>query len=172
MKMKLGTRPLGMGMGMGMALLSLALVAGCGPSTAGQMKTNPVKGKVTLNGAPIAGAQITFFPLDKGVPAALGVSDAEGNYVLQTYAPNDGAVAGNYKVLVTKSAPSSGPAEVAHDPTGAGGLAGPPASHSGPKGGAGAGGGSALPEKYSKSDTSPLSTSVKEGENTYDIQMN
>lgn len=157
-----------------LSLLSLvAVFVGCGPSTAGQMRTQKVTGKVTMGGAPVAGATVTFSPLDNGNPAAMGVSDAQGMYTLTTYTAGDGAVAGEYKVMVSKSAPSStGPGEVAHDPTGAGGGPSAP-SHSGPQGGGGASGsGSILPEKYAMLDTTPLMQTVTEGENNINLELN
>lgn len=151
------------------ALLSLVLVSGCGPSTAGQLPTNKVTGTVTMNGAPVPGATVTFSPTEKGIPAAIGMTDGQGVYTLTTYQPGDGAVEGNYKVTVTKFVASAAPAEASHDPTGASGASGAP-QHSGPRGGA-SGGGSALPDKFAKADSSPFLMTVKKGDNDFPLDL-
>ena len=76
----------------------LIMVAGCGakyPATA------PVVGVVTYNGSPLDGAQITFFG-EQGRPAT-GVADGQGRFRLMTFAPGDGALPGEYAVVITKS---------------------------------------------------------------------
>ncbi|MGN6544923.1 MAG: hypothetical protein ACTHK7_07725 [Aureliella sp.] len=130
------------------------------------MSTNKVTGKVTMGGAPVPGATVTFSPITQGNPPALGVTDTQGVYTLTTYDSGDGAVAGEYKIMVSKSAPSAAPAEPQHDPTGQSVPASP--QHSGPRGAA-AGPSSLLPEKYSRADTTPISKTVKEGDNTIDV---
>jgi hypothetical protein len=126
-----------------------------------------------MGGAPVPGATVTFAPLDDSKPAAMGVTDPQGVYSLRTYSPGDGAVAGEYKILVNKSSggSSSGPGEMSHDPTGEGGGPTAPQQHGGPSGGGG-GGGSLLPEKYANIDTTTLMKSVSEGENTIDLELN
>jgi hypothetical protein len=76
----------------------LALVqTGCGGPA-------EVKGHVTLDGKPVSGATVLFVP-EPGSSArpASGLTDGEGNFRLTTYRPNDGAVPGTYKIVVTKS---------------------------------------------------------------------
>ena len=146
----------------------VALTAGC-PGSAGGLPTHKVTGAVTMNGAPVIGATVTFVPQKKGIPAAIGMTDAQGNYTLQTYAPGDGAVEGDFKVTVTKYVAAAAPAEASHDPTGATGASGTP-SHGGPKN-AGSTGGSALPEKFSKADSSPFMVTVAKGDNTFDLDL-
>jgi hypothetical protein len=76
------------------ALLFLTLgVAACnrGPQMA------PVTGVVLLNGQPVEGAAVLFTPEAGGRPAD-GVTDKEGKFTLQTFAPGDGAVIGKHKV--------------------------------------------------------------------------
>jgi hypothetical protein len=79
-------------------LAAAALAAGgCG---SGDRVT--VKGTVTLDGAPLEGANVSFMPEDdKGLPAN-GVTDAEGRFSLGTLKAEDGARPGSYKVTVTK----------------------------------------------------------------------
>lgn len=160
-----------------MARLSLCflvvglLLTGCG-SGGDKVQTNKVKGKVTYNGSPVAGATVTFSPQEKGTPAALGITDAQGVYTLTTYDSGDGAAAGLYKVLVYKVSQAEAPASnaPAHDPTGAGGPSAPPA-HSGSKAGQKKASGSLLPEKYAKVDTTPINKNVVGGDNEINIEL-
>src|SRR5207302_974197 len=91
---------------------------GCG---SGQPKLYKVTGKVTLDGQPLSGATVQFVPADPatGLEIARGSTGSDGVYNLTTYNTNDGAMEGNYKVLVTISPK----AEVASgDSTAPGGL--------------------------------------------------
>ena len=159
-----------------MARLSLCclvvglLLTGCN-SGEGRVQTHKVKGKVTYNGSPVASATVTFAPQEKGTPTAMGITDAQGMYTLTTYDSGDGAGAGLYKVLVYKmdQAAASTPSAPAHDPTGAGPSGAP--SHSGPKGGQKKAGGSLLPEKYMKADTTTLTKNVVGGENEINLEL-
>lgn len=86
-------------------VLAALVVSGCKRGTS--LKTVPVEGTVTFNGAPLTDAVVTFFPLAGEDPPANGTTDAEGKFKLQTYvSPTqilDGAVAGQYRVSVVKS---------------------------------------------------------------------
>ncbi len=88
---------------LGAGMLLALVQAGCGG-------TAEVKGRVTLDGKPVAGATILFVP-EPGSSArpATGFTDAEGNFRLTTFRPNDGAVVGAYKIVVTKSEGVSSP---------------------------------------------------------------
>lgn len=150
----------------------IALVLGCSGASGGASKktTHKVSGKLTMGGAPVAGATITFSPKSKDNPPAMGLSDAAGVYVLTTYDAGDGAVEGDYKVMVYKAAPKADAPANSHNPHGGKSA---PTSHSG--GGAGGapkagGSGSLLPEKYSTSET-PIEKSVKAGTQTIDIEL-
>lgn len=78
------------------ALVCAAL--GCSKTS----KKYPVKGVVKLDGAPVAGATVTFLPDgEKGQPAS-GMTDSQGNFTLSTNNV-DGAMAGNYKVTISKT---------------------------------------------------------------------
>ena len=89
---------------------SLLLLAGCGAGAAvgdgTQQPVYPVAGKITRNGAPVPDAIVTFSPRGLG-PEAYGRTDQEGKFTLTTYAPADGAGAGEYLVLVVKTAPAA-----------------------------------------------------------------
>lgn len=68
----------------------------------------PVRGTITMDGAPVSGATVTFLPIPwdrEGKPAS-GQSDDKGNFTVRTYfnpkySP-DGALPGDYVVVVTK----------------------------------------------------------------------
>ena len=78
-----------------------------------------VTGTVTRNGTPLEGAVVTFSPAEAG-RAASGTTDASGKYTLTTWAKDDGAELGRYRVTITKydsppdqaDAAATGPAEV------------------------------------------------------------
>src|SRR5215470_12572106 len=80
-------------------LVSAAVVAGCGRAKA--VKTT---GVVTLDGQPVDGAEVKFIPVDaaKGMLAS-GVTGSDGKFRLTTTNPNDGAIPGEYIVVVSLS---------------------------------------------------------------------
>jgi hypothetical protein len=101
------------------AALLVGLVAGCTGST--RKKPVKVEGSVLVDGQPMAGVEVTFSPIDGKGMAAQGRTDAAGNFSLTTYSADDGAVPGEYKVLVSKGAataegftppPGAGPKEM------------------------------------------------------------
>ncbi len=68
----------------------------------------PVAGVVTLDGVPVAGAMVSFLRDGgdgKEGRMAYGNTDADGRFRLTTLRPDDGALPGTYRVLVTKSEP-------------------------------------------------------------------
>ena len=79
-----------------MTLLAVVL-AGCGGR-----RVSPVQGVVTLDGEPVAGATVSFLPDGEGGRPATGFTAADGTFRLTTYQTDDGALAGDYRVLVQK----------------------------------------------------------------------
>lgn len=80
------------------------MLVGCGgdPGTERPDRT-PVSGSVSFAGVPVAGAIVVFSPVTTGVgKGATGITDDSGNFVLGTFEKNDGAVPGDYDVLVSK----------------------------------------------------------------------
>ena len=77
-------------------LVSAVLVSGCGRS-----KAVKVSGIVKLDGEPVEGASVEFHPVDpsKGASAS-GRTGSDGRFRLTTKNPNDGAIPGEYKVVV------------------------------------------------------------------------
>lgn len=66
----------------------------------------PVAGKVTLNGAPLVGARITFQPTGGGEnpgPGSIGDTDSQGAYVLRTIHDEPGAVVGHHRVAIVSN---------------------------------------------------------------------
>lgn len=94
-------------------LLGIGL-QGCGGS--GRPKTVPVTGVVTLDGKPIEGANVTFYPdtgesaatggpqkkTDAATRPATGTTDKEGKFTLKTFEEGDGALPGKYRVGIVK----------------------------------------------------------------------
>jgi len=153
-------------------LVGLAIVGCAGGEGAGtRLATHKVSGKVTQGGAPVPGATVTFSPMKNGDPGASGITDAQGMYSLTTYDANDGAVEGDYKVLVTKSAPVASGPSIAHDPTGQTRSPSPSGHGGGGAAAAAAGGGSLLPEKYARASDTPLMKTVAKGDNTHDLEI-
>lgn len=62
----------------------------------------PVEGIVTFNGERVADAFVLFKPVGQG-QAASGTTDANGQFALMTFNPDDGARPGEYVVMVTKT---------------------------------------------------------------------
>lgn len=92
------------------SFLALPLLFGCG----GSSDVGNVHGKVTLDGAPLVGANLEFVP-EKGRPST-GTTDAGGAYTLQ-YSPTEtGAKLGKHTVRITsrtlKEDPKTGKSEV------------------------------------------------------------
>jgi hypothetical protein len=95
---------------LGIFVLALAAVeVGCSGR-----KTVKVEGKVTLDGQPLAGAAVTFIPLDMELlRPAHGVTGSDGYFRLTTFKPNDGAMPGEYKIIVKKEKVEEGPTDFA-----------------------------------------------------------
>jgi hypothetical protein len=83
--------------------LLLTVLLGCGPS--GQVKTYPVKGKVTYAGKPmVGGGSIALIPLaNQEGKTAGGEIKEDGTYELMTYAPGDGSMAGEFRVVINQT---------------------------------------------------------------------
>ena len=114
--------------------------------------THPVRGKVTLEGAPAANAQIIFWSpdlKDKTGAKATRVTDAfveaDGSYSTSTYVANDGLPEGEYRVTVTMREPF-------FDPSGKLGK-------------------NTFPEKYASHATSGLTAKVKSGANEISFDL-
>ena len=83
-----------------LAVVLIAL-AGCGGKS---VETVKVQGTVTYKGQPVKQGDIAFQPVEigEGRPrrAAVGKIDPQGTYSLSTFAPGDGVIPGEYKVVI------------------------------------------------------------------------
>ena len=75
----------------------LVLCCGCGGS-----KTEPVAGVVTLDGEPLPGVQVVFYPVEGDRKNSIGTTDETGAYSLDYTRHDVGAMIGHYKVLISK----------------------------------------------------------------------
>jgi hypothetical protein len=73
--------------------------AGCGKSL------HRVEGTVTLDGAPVDGAMVTFNPTFEGGQSASGRTDSSGKFKLINPTSDKGIMKGQYKVTITKGDP-------------------------------------------------------------------
>ena len=74
----------------------LVVMAGCGQEGP---QIAPVHGRVTLNGKPLAGADVQFQPQDADRPSR-GRTDSEGRYELMYKRGEPGAVVGQHTVRI------------------------------------------------------------------------
>lgn len=88
--------------------LALTLLAGCGESVKPEVipPLEPVSGTVTIDGAPVAGVAVTFFPAGQGAKGnpSTGTTDASGKYSLKHRSGKDGIPAGDYIVIFSRMA--------------------------------------------------------------------
>jgi hypothetical protein len=96
-----------------MVSLGILILAGCGTSEKikNRQPVFPVSGQFTVDGAPAAGAMISFHPIaaasaGRAIPSQAR-ADAEGKFQLTTYATADGAPQGEFIVTVYWPAPRS-----------------------------------------------------------------
>lgn len=69
---------------------------------------HPAKGEVLFDGKPVPGAVIRLVPVDpptRDFPAASATADKDGKFVLSSYATEDGAAAGDFRVSVVRFPP-------------------------------------------------------------------
>ncbi len=143
-----------------LAILAIALVffVGCGPSAG----TAPVKGKVTLKGAPAPdGTMVTFWPVGGGETATGKVKG--GEYELFSGVKGDvGAKPGKYKVVLAEgsSGDASTPDKGAYQSQGAPKKGDVPGASTGK-----------FPTEYGTAESTPLEKEVKSGSNTIDIEV-
>ena len=91
-------------------LSCVVFASSCGkskiPEIQGKLPVFPVKGTLLLDGKPLANANLVFHPttpLPKDASQILprGRTNEDGAFTLTTYADNDGAPAGKYRVTVS-----------------------------------------------------------------------
>ena len=86
-----------------LALAALVIVAtGCYSGTR-RPPTYKVAGTVTMKGQPLEGATVVFVPAEGAThEPATGITDAGGTFTLSTFLSGDGAMAGDYRIKVSK----------------------------------------------------------------------
>lgn len=89
-------------------LVLVGSLLGCGGNS-NRPATSQVKGVVTFDGKPLPTGSLLFVPTGGG-PSAQGNIREDGSYELGTFTDDDGAVLGNFKVMITAyTQPSGGP---------------------------------------------------------------
>lgn len=83
-------------------LLATLPFAGCGAHRDSHPETVPVSGRVTFGGDGVADALVVFYPTTEGTAAAHATTDKNGRFALTSFRSSDGAVPGDYVVLITK----------------------------------------------------------------------
>lgn len=124
------------------ATIGAFLIAGCerGP----KLNCQPVRGRVLVEGQPVAEALVVLHPVTPMVgwnAKPRGFTDTNGQFVLTTDKANDGAPPGEYLVTVELRAPREVGEELVRD------------------------GAQLLPERYRQPDQSGLRATVAAGEN-------
>jgi hypothetical protein len=98
------------------SLLLVSLSSGCAkspPPIKGKLPLFPVEGKLVMNGEPMANATILFHPVRKMPDGAAhqrprAVAGSDGSFKVSTYANDDGAPAGEYKVTISWKGDTTG----------------------------------------------------------------
>jgi hypothetical protein len=102
-----------------LAAVSLPAWSGCSGNSG--PKLVKVRGKVVMQGRPLASGVVTFQPLENGQiatrRASIGVIGEDGMYHISTYADDDGAEPGEYLVAVDGSLKKGGGAALSIDPS-------------------------------------------------------
>jgi hypothetical protein len=86
-------------------LCAAVVLAGCGSSK--PYDTAPISGRITLDGKPLEGARVIFFPIHDpqsgplSGPEAYGTTDADGRYTLETAFGERGATLGPNRVSIS-----------------------------------------------------------------------
>jgi hypothetical protein len=146
-----------------------ALLTSCtggGSASAGRVPVFKTSGKVTLFGSPVIGAMVSFSPQDNQ-PAAVGRTDDQGQFALTTYGGNDGAAAGEFKVVVVhiETATAAAP-DAAHSPDGRS-VANSHSAQTSTKAA-----GNLLPAQYSDPAKTPLTAKVEQnGANIFNFDL-
>jgi hypothetical protein len=136
----------------------LCSLAGCSGDP-NMPKLGRVHGKVTYKEKPVESGTVTFNPIPgKGGETgqnATGQIEPDGSYVMTTFNTGDGAILGQHVVaVVVREKGSENQGKPRADST---------IDYTMPK--------IITPSKYVSIDTSPLRCTVKEGDNTFDIEL-
>ena len=86
-------------------VMLMLILAQAGCSSPEEAKTYPVSGEVTLDSKPLEGVTVMLQPVGGG-SLGYGVTDANGLFVISTFAVGDGAIPGEHQIVVTSSSAS------------------------------------------------------------------
>ncbi|MDR0337840.1 MAG: hypothetical protein LBI18_12200 [Planctomycetaceae bacterium] len=139
-------------------LLISLLFFGCSTKTYTGSKTHFVDGTIMLDGVPLEGANIRFQPKDNIGETAIGKSVTAGNFKLSSVQglPEQGAMAGTYIVIVSKTETSL-LSKPNIDP-----VSGDPITQIAKE---------LLPAIYQDPINTPLKVTIKEGENKIQLDL-
>ena len=84
-----------------LGFLTVFLLSGCSGKKVPQLTA--VRGTVTLDGEPLAGATVTFAQQDGGGRSASAVTSDSGEYQLRYLPGYSGAIPGEYNVTIRKT---------------------------------------------------------------------
>jgi len=137
----------------------LSVFTGCS-SEGGLSGLYQCEGTVTLNGSPVVGASVTFYPDNAGGEARVagGSTDAQGKFTVTTLKPSDGLYPGTYKVTVIKYeeyGPEAPPTKGDDGEMIPGGRAVK----------------NVLPAKYEKQDKTELTANIEKKKNTVNFEL-
>lgn len=86
----------------GLSLVVLLALVGCSESNP---STGAVSGTLQWeDGKPVSGANIRFVPAAAGGREASAYTGKDGEFILSSFRPGDGAIPGEYTVVITKMA--------------------------------------------------------------------
>ena len=133
-------------------LVLLIVLTGCGGGGTDDLPSLvPASGAITLDGKPLAHAEITFHPLEgTDSPGASAQSDDNGKFTIRT-SSQEGAAVGKYKVTVAKLAKEDGSPLTAEE-TADSALAMATSTN-------------IIPEQYGDLEQTTLNLTVSDGEN-------
>ena len=129
----------GIGLVVALALIS---TSACRSKPDDQPDLGKVSGVVTMDGAPLAGVQVSFAP-EEG-RASQAITDSEGKYELSYIGKTKGAKVGSHKVYITTYIEDDSDPEAQKTKE-------------------------TIPKKYNKETT--LTANVEEGSNTFDFKL-
>lgn len=128
---------------------ALLILAGCAES---RPLTYPVSGTVEFGDlSPLTVGFVEFIPEETG-PSARGKLDSRGHFVLGTFETADGAIAGDYRVVIVQHFTGTKPSSGEHD-------------H------AAEGASMVVDRRYSMHEVTPLSARVKPQENKVRLRV-
>jgi hypothetical protein len=138
------------------ALVGIVVAVGLAGCSESGPKTVPVKGTLTIDGAPANDVTITFAPLDSSLPTASGPVKNGAFELFSGAQGKPGAVPGKYKVVLAASGGDAEAEAAAYES----GQSGPPPEPQLP-----------FPEKYQGAGTSDKEVEVTSGSNNIKIEI-